>query len=90
MLSIDYTRTSNIFVDVNVGAKNHNFNISLILDKYNIMIEEQTLKFMQEFVFAINLECLHSILQGTLLMHKCADAKHAKAYIAFNSDFAGF
>ena len=54
MLSIDYTRTSNVFVDVNVGAKNHNFNILLILDKYNIMIVNQTLKFMQEFIFAIN------------------------------------
>ena len=34
MLSIDYTRTSNVFVDDNVGVKeNHNFNIPLILDK---------------------------------------------------------
>ena len=33
MLSIDYEGTSNIFVDVNVGAENHNFNIPLILDK---------------------------------------------------------
>ena len=38
MLSVDYSRTSNVFVDVSVGAKNHNFNIPLILDKYNIMI----------------------------------------------------
>ena len=40
-VSIDYDRTSNVFVDVNVGAKNHNFNFPLILDKYNIMIEMQ-------------------------------------------------
>ena len=41
MLSLDYNRTSNVIVDVNVGANNHNFNIPLILDKYNIMIEMQ-------------------------------------------------
>ena len=41
MLSIDYNRTPNVFVAVNVGAKNHNFNIPLILDKYNIMIVMQ-------------------------------------------------
>ena len=35
MLSIDYNRTSNVFVDFNVGAKNHNFNIPLIFDKNN-------------------------------------------------------
>ena len=28
----------NVFVDVIVGVKNHNFNFPLILDKYNIMI----------------------------------------------------
>ena len=49
MLSIDYSRTSNVFVDVNVGAKNHNFNIPLILDKSNIMIVMQKLKCMQKF-----------------------------------------
>ena len=64
MLSIDYDRKSNIFVDVNVGAKNHNFNILLILDKYKIMIEMQKLKFMQEFTLAINVECLHGNLQA--------------------------
>ena len=37
MQSIDYDRTY-VFVDVDVGAKNHNFNIPLILDKYNTMI----------------------------------------------------
>ena len=48
------------------------------LDKYNIMIVMQKLKFMQEFTFAINVECLHSSLHAKLLMHNCARAKHAK------------
>ena len=78
MLSIDYDRTSNIFVDVIVGAKYHNFSIPLILDKYNTMIEMKKLKSMQEFTFAINVECLRSSLQTKLLMHNCARAKHAK------------
>ena len=34
-------RMSNVFVDVNVGAKNHNFKFPLILDKFNIMIVMQ-------------------------------------------------
>ena len=46
---------SNLFVNVNVGAKIHNFNISLILDNYTIMIAMQKLKFMQKFTFAINI-----------------------------------
>ena len=58
MLSIDYDRTSNVFVDVNVGAKNNSFNIPLILYKNNIMISMQKMKIMQEFTFAINVECL--------------------------------
>ena len=37
MLCVDYDRTSNVFVDVNVGAKNQNLNIPLNLDKYNVM-----------------------------------------------------
>ena len=78
MLSIDYSRTYNVFVDVNVSAKNHNFNITLILGKFNIMIMMQRIKFMQEFTFAINVECLHSSLPAKLLMHNCARAKHAK------------
>ena len=49
MLSFEYNRTLNIFVDVNVGLKNHNFKFPLILDKYNIMTVMQKLKFMQEF-----------------------------------------
>ena len=65
-------------VDVNVGIKNHNFNVSLILDKCNIMIVMQKLKFMLEFTFAINVECLHNSLHAKLLMHNCAHAKHAK------------
>ena len=78
MLSIDYDRTSSVFFDVNVGAKNHNFNIPLILDKYNIMIIVQKINFMQEFTFSINVECLHSSLRAKLLMHNCARAKHTK------------
>ena len=78
MLSFEYNRTSNIFVDVNVGVKNHNFKFPPILNNYNLMIVMQTLKFMQEFTFAINVECLHSSLQAKLLMHNCAHAKNAK------------
>ena len=63
MLSIDYDRTSNVFVGVNVGAKNHDFMFPLILDSYNIIIVMQKLKFMQAFTFVINVECLHSSLQ---------------------------
>ena len=48
------------FVDVNVGVKNHNFTFLLILDKYNIMIVMQKLKFMLEFTSAINVKCQQS------------------------------
>ena len=58
MLSVDYNRTSNIFIDVNVGVKNHSFKFPLILDNCNSMIVMQKLKFMQEFTSAINVECL--------------------------------
>ena len=75
MLSFDYNRMSNVFADVNVGGKNHNFNITSILDKYNIMIVMQKLQFMQEFTSAINVECLHSSLQAKLLKRICARAK---------------
>ena len=78
MLSFEYNRTFNVFVDVNVGIKNHNFKFLLILDKYKIMIVMQKLKFIQEFTSAINAQCLHSSLQAKLLMHKCARAKDAK------------
>ena len=77
MSSIDYDRTSNAFVDVNVGGKNHDFNILLILNKYNIMKVMPKLKFMQAFT-AANVECLHSSFQTKLLMHNCARAKNAK------------
>ena len=60
MLSFDYNQTSNVFVDVNVGVKNHNFEFPLILDKYTIVIVMQKFKFMQEFTSAINEECLDS------------------------------
>ena len=76
--SIDQNRTSYVFVEPNVGTKNHNFNIPLILDRYNIMIVMQKLKFMQEFIFEINVECQHSSLNATVPMHNCARAKHAK------------
>ena len=79
MSSIDLNRTSNSFVSVNVGTKNNNVNIPLILDMYNIMLVKQKLRFMQEFTFAINVECLHSSLCAKLLTHNCACAKHAKS-----------
>ena len=77
MLSFDYNRTSNIFVDVNVGLSNHNLKFPLTLDKYNNLIVMQKLKCMQEFISAINVECLHSRLQAKLLMHNCARAENA-------------
>ena len=76
MSFINNDRTSNVFVDVNVSTKNHNFNFRLILD--NIMIVMQKLKFMQAFSSAINVECLHSSLHEKQLMQNCACAKHAK------------
>ena len=78
MLSFDHNRTSRVFVDVNVDAKNHSFIFPPILDKFNIMIVMQKLNFMQEFAFAVNVQCLHSSLQAELLMHNCACAKNAK------------
>ena len=78
MLSFEYNRTSNVFIDVNVGVKNHTFKFPLILDEFNIMIVMQKLKFIQEFTSAIIVECLHSSLQAKLLMHSCARAKYAK------------
>ena len=42
------------------------------------MIVMQKLKFMQEFIFEINVECQHSSLHAKVLMHNCARAKHAK------------
>ena len=64
MSSIDYDGSPNVIVAVNIGAKNRNFNEPLILNMYNIMIAMQKLKFMQEFIFAIHEECLHSSLQA--------------------------
>ena len=78
MLSFEYNQTFNVFVDATFGVKNHNFKFPPILDKYNIMIVMQKLKFMQEFTSAINVECLHSSLQAKLLMHNCTRAKNAK------------
>ena len=34
--------------------------------------------FVQEFTFAIDVECLHGSLHAKLLMHNCSRAKHAK------------
>ena len=54
MLSFDYNRKPDVFVDVNVGVKNYNSKFPLTLDQYNIMIVMQKLKFMQGFTSAIN------------------------------------
>ena len=81
MLSIDNKQTFNVFVDVNAGAKNHNFNVPLILNKYNIMIVTQKLTFMHEFTSATNVECLHSSFQAKLLMHNSARAKKCKKHV---------
>ena len=43
------------------------------------MIVMQKLKFMQEFIFEINVECQHSTLHAKALMYNCARAKHAKS-----------
>ena len=84
MLPIDYNRTSNVFVDVNVSAKNHNFNIPLILNKFNIVVIMKKIKFMQELSCAISVDCLHCSLLAKLLMHNCARAKHAKTcFVAY-------
>ena len=34
---------------------------------------------MQEFTFAINVECLHSSLHAKLLVHNCTQAKTFKS-----------
>ena len=48
------------------------------------MIVMQKLKFMQEFILAINVEYLHSSLHANLRMHNCARAKHAKhVFVAY-------
>ena len=63
-VSIDYSRTCNEFGDVHVSAKNHNFNIPLLLGEYNIMKVMQQLKLMHDFTFAITEACLHSKLKS--------------------------
>ena len=73
MLLVDCNRMSNVFVDVNVGVKNRNFYIPLILYECNMMIVMQKL---QKFNSAFTVECLHSKLQAKLLIH----AKHANTY----------
>ena len=50
MLSFEYNRMSNVFVDANVGVTNHNFKFPLILDKYNVMIVMKKLKFTQNLL----------------------------------------
>ena len=42
------------------------------------MVVMQKVRFMQEFTFVINVECLHSSLHAKLLTHNCARAKHAE------------
>ena len=66
-----------VFIDVNVGVKNHNFKFPLILDRYDIMIVMQNLKFIQELTSAVNVGCLHSNLQTKLQMQNCASVKKA-------------
>ena len=78
MLSFDYNRTSNVFVDVNVRVKNRNFKFPLILEKYNIIIVMQKSKFKQEFTFAFKVDRLHCNLQAELQMHNCPLAKNVK------------
>ena len=78
MLSFDYNQTSNVFVNFNIGVKNHNFKFPQILDKYTILIVMQKLKFVQEFTSAINVECLHSSLQAKLMTRNWVRAKNAK------------
>ena len=85
MLTINCNQTSNPFCNVNVGVKNHNFNIPLILGKYNIMKVMQKFKFMQEFTSSINVEYLHSSLQAKVSVHNCAHAKMQKhVFVAYN------
>ena len=81
-LNVTFRLRSNVtrIVNVNVCAKQHNFNIPQSLDNYNVIIILQNLKFMKEFTSTINVEYLHSSLQAKLLMHNCARAKHAKTY----------
>ena len=50
MLSFEYNRMFNVFVDVNVGVTNHNFKFPLILDKYNVMIVMTKLKCIQNLL----------------------------------------
>ena len=65
-------------VRLSVSISLRNLYNSLNSIKENIMIGMQKLKFMQEFTFAINVDCLHSSLHAKLLMHNCARVKHAK------------
>ena len=52
--------------------------------KLNVMIVMQKIKFMLEFTFAINVECLHSSLKVKLLIYNCTRANHAKtSFIAY-------
>ena len=51
------------------------------------MIEMQKLKCMQEFTFAINVECLYSSLQERLPKRNCARAEHAKTCFCSIKDF---
>ena len=69
---------------MSVAAKNLNFNILLVLDKFKIMIVNEKIKLLQEFTSAIKVECLYSSLQAKLQMHNCARAKNAKTcFVAY-------
>ena len=71
--------TTNVFDNVNVSLV-HSISISVFLlfeDKYIITVS-QKLNFMKEFIFGISVECLHSKLQATFLMHNYAHTKRAK------------
>ena len=56
-------------------------------DKKNLLAEIQKLKFMQEFIFAICVKCLHSNSLAKLLLHNCACVKHAKLVNVANKEF---
>ena len=56
-------------------------SIFLLILISSIFIVIQKLQCMQEFIFVINEECLHSNLQAKLLLHNWAHANHAKTCI---------
>ena len=66
MLSIAYTRTSNVLLDVNVGANYNYFNIPLILDKYDIMIVMQESKLCRNLLLlSMQSDCIAICMQNS-------------------------